>query len=333
MKKVVYALASLALAILALLGGLIHLRPSLVQTPPGGAAGHQPREIGQPGLSLVFFGTSTVLLSDGEHAILTDGFFSRPSWLRLLLTRFESNPDEIDFALKQGNIKKVDAIFVAHSHHDHAMDSGLVAQKTGAVVHGSESTLNIARGQKTPEGQLRLLKAGQPLMVGQFRITAYETPHSPEPINTGHIDQPLHSPAKLSSYRMGENYSFLAEHPLGNVLIVPSANYKPNAFDGVQAKAVVLGIGLLGKQSAEFTERYWNEVVRKTGAKLVVPVHWDDFARPLSEPLVPLPYFMDNMGVAMERLGMLAKRDGVVIRFLPPMKEVRLPVQGDWQGF
>jgi L-ascorbate metabolism protein UlaG (beta-lactamase superfamily) len=65
---------------------------------------------------------------------MTDGFFSRPSWLPLLLTRFGPNQEERGFALSQAKVKKVDAIMVAHSHHGHAMDSGLFAQKTGATV-------------------------------------------------------------------------------------------------------------------------------------------------------------------------------------------------------
>lgn len=284
MKKI-YAFVATALTAVAMMGCSGVLRPDV--DPSSQDLAYQQQEVRTPGLSLTFFGTSTVLLSDGSNAIMTDGFLSRPSWLHLLFGRLESSEKELDFALGQANVKKVDAILVAHSHRDHAMDSGLVAQKTGATVHGSESTLNIARGQQTPENQLHLLRPGQPLLIGNFKITAYETPHSPEPINIGFIDHPLHAPAKLSEYKLGENFSFLMEHRLGNVLIVPSANYKPHAFDGVRASVVVLGIGALGKQSAEFTERYWDEVVRKTGAKLVLPVHWDDFARSLREPLVP----------------------------------------------
>lgn len=300
------------------------LRPNVDPSAPGLA--YRQDELAGSGLSVTFFGTSTVLVSDGKNAIMTDGFLSRPSWLQLVFAKLESNKEEIDFALGRAKVDKVDAILVAHSHHDHAMDAGLVAQKTNAIVYGSESALNIARGQKTPETQLRLIKTSQPLVAGGFKITAFETPHSPEPINVGVIDHPLDGPARLSAYKLGENFSFLLEHRLGNVLIVPSANYKPHVFDGVHAPVVVLGIGLLGKQSAEFTERYWDEVVRKTGAKLVLPVHWDDFARSLREPLVPLPRVMDNMGVALERLQALAKRDGVTIRFLPALQAVKLPV-------
>lgn len=312
-----------ALMLLACSDGL---RPNLDKLPFQNLAYHQ-KEITRPGLRLLYFGASTIYLSDSAHTILIDGFFSRPSWRQLLLTKFEPNRDEIDFALEKTGVKKVDAILVAHSHHDHAMDSGLVAQKTNAVVHGSISTLNIARGLLTPESQLQTLKTHQPLTIGRFQITAYETPHSPNPINPGFIDNPLSTPARLSEYREAENFSFLIRHPLGNVLVVPSANFKPHAFDGIQASVVLLSIGSLGKQSAAFTERYWNEVVGKSGAKLVLPIHWDDFTRSLKTPLAPLPRFIDDMSISMNRIQSLAKRDGVTIRLLPVMQQIYLPVR------
>lgn len=278
----------------------------------------------KPGLRATFFGTSTLSLSDGVNTIMIDGFFSRPSWWRLLLGKLSPDADEIDFALSKAP-RKIDAIFVAHSHHDHAMDSGVVAIKTGAIVYGSESTLNVARGQLTPEEQLRPLAAGTPTQIGQFRVTAHETPHSPEPLNVGFISEPVKTPARLSAYRLAENFSFYVEHPLGKILIVPSANYTPHAFDGIKADMVVLGIGTLGKQSADFAATYWSEVVRKTGAKLVFPIHWDDFTVSLRYPLAPLPIILDNVPVGLSRIKALADLDGVSVRFLPQLREVALP--------
>ena len=38
-------------------------------------------------------------------------------------------------------------MFIAHSHHDHALDVAYIAKRTGARVYGSDSTLNLARGE------------------------------------------------------------------------------------------------------------------------------------------------------------------------------------------
>ena len=278
------------------------------------------------GLRATFFGTTTILITDGTNSIMIDGFFSRPSLFRLI--RVKPDIKRIDFALSNAP-RNIDAIFVAHSHYDHAMDSGLVAQRTGAVIYGSESTLNIARGQKTQPSQLHLLNETQPIPVGAFRVTAFETPHSPKAKYVGDICQPVKPPAKLSDYRMGENFSFFLEHPLGNVLIIPSATDMLGTLNKYQANVVFLGIGTLGKQSCEFTETYWKDAVVSTGAKLVLPIHWDNFTKSLNKPLVPFPFFIDNPGVAVDRLRFMAERDKVQLYLPPALHEFTLPALRD----
>lgn len=319
-KLAIFVLLLLVLGVVAL-GAYVKARPS-VDTESDRIV-YQPDAAARPGLRVVFYGTSTLSLTDGANAIMIDGFFSRPSLLRLL-TSFSPDEAEIAFALGKAP-KRIDAIFVAHSHHDHAMDAGVVAMKTGAIVHGSESTLNVARGQGTPGHQLQLLQVRTPLRFGHFRVTAFETPHSPEPTSPGFITEPVQSPAKLSAYRVAENFSFYVEHPLGKLLIVPSANYIPGTFEGLKADVVVLGIGTLGKQPGGFAETYWSETVGKAGARLVFPVHWDDFTLSLRQPLLPMPYFLDDMKAGMARIDALARRDGVTVRLLPPLREVVLP--------
>lgn len=325
MKSRILKLATIVLLLMAF--GVIAVLLALKARPSVDISSDQLRYRSNtsdaPGLRAVFYGTSTLSLADGKNAILIDGFFSRPSFFRLL-TQISPNADEISFALSKAPTK-IDAIFVAHSHHDHAMDAGLVAMKTGAIVHGSESTLNIARGQGAPANQLHLLQVRTPMVFGSFRVTAFETPHSPEPTSQGFITEPVHTPAKLSDYRVAENFSFYIEHPLGKVLVVPSANYTPGTFDGLKADMVVLGIGTLGKQPADFADTYWSETVKKTGAKLVFPVHWDDFTLTLREPLVPMPYILDDMKAGLAKVDAMARRDGVTVRFLPPLQNIVLP--------
>jgi L-ascorbate metabolism protein UlaG (beta-lactamase superfamily) len=90
---------------------------------------------------------------------------------------------------------------------------------------------------------------------------------------------------------------------------------------------VLLGIGGLGKQTEAFVETYWHETVRRTGARLVLPIHWDDFGRGLEEPLVPMPYALDDFDSSMIRLQGLATRDGVTVRLLPVFDPTYLPMQ------
>lgn len=268
-------------------------------------------------LTAQWFGVSTLYFSDGEHSILVDGFFSRPGWLTLLLGKLAPDQARIDAGLARGGLERADVLLVAHSHHDHAMDSPVVAEKLGALLVGSESTANIGRGGGLGDDRILVVRHGDVLNLGQFEIRFFETPHSPNAITPGAIEEPLTPPARLSAYRLGENYSYLLNHPRGRILIVPSANHVPGLFKDIEADVVFLSIGLLGKLPEDFIRSYWQEVVEVTGAKLVIPIHWDDFSRPLDKPLKPLPYLLDDMEASMKQLLALARADGVEIRLMP----------------
>lgn len=85
---------------------------------------------------------------------------------------------------------------------------------------------------------------------------------------------------------------------------------------------IFLAVGGLGAQPDGFVERYWRETVGATGARLVIPTHWDDFLRPLDGPFEPLPRLMDDVPAAMAKMAALARRDGVTIRTMPPVAPV-----------
>lgn len=93
-----------------------------------------------------FLGVSTILLSDGETSLMTDGFFSRPPLLRSMLRPLRPDGAAVDRALTRTRTDRLAAVLVAHSHYDHAMDSPTVAERTGAELVGSPSTRHIAEG-------------------------------------------------------------------------------------------------------------------------------------------------------------------------------------------
>ena len=55
----------------------------------------------------------------------------------------------------------VAAVIPLHAHYDHAMDAPEVARRTGALLLGSESSANVARGWGLPERQIQVAKLGQ----------------------------------------------------------------------------------------------------------------------------------------------------------------------------
>ncbi|MHC8327393.1 MBL fold metallo-hydrolase [Pseudomonas sp. LB1P83] len=276
-------------------------------------------------LTARFMGVSTLMLSDGNTSIMTDGFFSRPGFLRVALGRIGPDGDRIDAALHAIGNPTLAAVMVAHAHYDHALDSAVVALRTGAMLVGSASVANIGSGAGLPPERINTVDKKQSFDFGEFTVQAFPSPHSPDARYPGTIDTPLKPPASASDYKEGGNYSYLIEQRNGlRILIHPSANFTKGLYNNVKADVVFLGIGFLGKQDLQFARNYWHEVVQATGARLVIPIHWDDFFEPFDKGLHPMPKWMDKFDIAMQRLMLLALADGVALRLMPLYEAVDL---------
>jgi L-ascorbate metabolism protein UlaG (beta-lactamase superfamily) len=297
-----------------LTGGVIGVRqlshPSLA---PFSKLTTQTTALPTSALRATFLGTATILFRDGSNQIMTDGFFSRPPRSKVFSQKLEPDIPEIQYSLGRAGIRSLDALFVAHSHYDHALDSARVASITGSDLIGSESTANLARAEYFPNLRIHAVQGGERFRYGRFDVTIFQTPHSPDGRYPGEIDDNIKPPLPVNDYREGGNFSFLIQNRGHRILVVSSANYSPGLFENVRVDDVFLSIGTLGRQSKEFSEKYWQEVVLQTRAKRVILIHWDDFMISLREPLKPFPPAFDSFTEAMQRIRKYADRDGVQI--------------------
>lgn len=266
-------------------------------------------------LSATWLGVSTLLLDDGESALMTDGFFSRPGLLRVGAGRIAPALPRIEGCLARAGVRKLDAVLCVHSHFDHAMDSAVVAERTGAPLVGGTSTANVGRGHGLPDDRIRVATPGVPMSLGHFEVTLVESSHCPPDRYPGVIDHPVRPPVRASAYRCGEAWSMLVEHrPSGRrCLIQGSAGFRPGVLDGYRAEVAYLGIGQLGVLPRRYLTDYWEHTVAAVGARTVVAIHWDDFFRPLSKPLRALPFAGDDLNVSLRVLTELAGRDGAAL--------------------
>ena len=266
-------------------------------------------------LSVTWLGVSTLLVDDGTSAVMTDGFFSRPGLLDVGMRRLTPSESRIDYCLNRAGVHRLAAILPVHTHYDHVLDSAVVAQRTGARLIGGESAANVARGQKLSPEHIVVATPGERLTIGPFGVTLIESHHCPPDRFPGEITEPVVPPVKASAYRCGEAWSTLIHHAPSDrrLLIQGSAGFLPGALDGRRAEVAYLGVGQLGVQSQEYITRYWAETVGAVGSRRVVLIHWDDFFRPLSEPIRALPYAGDDLDLTMRVLSRLAERDGVTL--------------------
>jgi L-ascorbate metabolism protein UlaG (beta-lactamase superfamily) len=159
-------------------------------------------------IKVQFAGVSTLLFDDGETAWMIDGFFSRPSVLKALAGKIESDHAAIQRNLERLKVRKLAAVIPAHSHYDHAMDSPLVVLQTGAVLIGSQSTLNIGRGLGMKEERLRKVTPSDVVELGKWKITFIASGHAPTPFKRSEkidaIDKPLIPPMHATAWREGQ---------------------------------------------------------------------------------------------------------------------------------
>jgi L-ascorbate metabolism protein UlaG (beta-lactamase superfamily) len=266
-------------------------------------------------LSATWLGVSTLLLDDGQSAIMTDGFFSRPPLARVVLGTVSPSAPRVYGCLTRAGVRKLAAVLPVHTHYDHVLDSAMVAEQTGAQLIGGVSAANVARGHGLPDDQIVVASPGHPIEVGPWQITLIESRHCPPDRFPGVITESVRPPVKVSAYRCGEAWSTLIHHgPTDRrCLIQGSAGFLPGVLTAQRAEVAYLGLGQLGLQTRDYIVDYWTNTVGAVGARTVIGIHWDDFLRPLSKPLRALPFAFDDLDFSIRVLRDLAERDGVAL--------------------
>jgi L-ascorbate metabolism protein UlaG (beta-lactamase superfamily) len=275
-------------------------------------------------LQATFLGTTSLLFSDGKTCLLTDGFFSRPPLWRVALGRIAPDRTAIERGMTRAGITRLDAVLVSHSHYDHALDAPEVARLGGALLAGSPSSAHVARGWGLAEEQIRVVQSGDSLTFGAFRVSFLPSTHALPNLEAGTIDRPLVPPARASAYKDGGCFSLLIEHPAGSLLLQSSAGFIPNGLAGVHADAALLSLAMLGRRSPRYRLAYFEQVAGLTGARVVYPIHHDDFTRPLGDKVTFLPRWLDNTAEALRSLEDWAAQRGVQVSHLPPWQAMPL---------
>lgn len=309
----------------------MRLKPGRPDLTPYARFFDVPASAPQSPVTVTWAGVSTLLIDDGSSAVLTDGFFSRPGLAGVALRKLSPSLPRIDGCLARLGVDKLDAVLPVHTHFDHAMDSAVVAERTGAPLVGGTSTAQVGVGHGLAPDRIVTVTPGESMRFGAFGITLFESEHCPPDRFPGDITEPVVPPVKVSAYRCGEAWSTLVHHRPSDrrLLIVGSAGAVPGALAGQRADVVYLGIGQLGLQPEQYLIDYWTHTVRAVGARRVVLIHWDDFFRPLHKPLRALPFAGDDLDFSMRVLTRLADADEVGLH-LPTLWQRADPWSAPW---
>lgn len=280
-------------------------------------------QTGADGVKVTWLGVTTLLFDDDETQILIDGFFSRPSIFDVILRRpIMSDAATINYALDEFRVRRLAAVIPLHSHYDHAMDIGAIANRSSASVVGTESTANIARGAGVPDEQIILVTNGDTLQFGKFTVTFITSKHVPNGVGNDHLiagfmSEPLKQPADITAWREGGSWSVLISHPLGTTLVHGSAGFIDGALAETRADIVMMSIAGLTSQGRKYTSDYWHQVVENTGARRVYVIHHDDFTQPFGQVQL-YPTSIDNVVASAQWLTALAGASDAGIEILRP---------------
>lgn len=234
-------------------------------------------------MSVTWTGVAGFVFEAAGVRIALDPFVSRPGLFATLFRR--ARPDR---AAVERRFAPLDAVFVGHTHFDHALDLEAIAALFPACrIHGGATAVELGRRRGIASARLMEIVDGQPITVGPFRVEPIRSAHGLVPLVrfVDRIDLPAEgAPSTPFRWPRGEVFAYRVEafgrtfHVQGSAGIVdePLARQSP---------ADVLIACLAARRG---TPRYLDRLADRLKPRVLIPCHHDDFFRPLDEPARPI---------------------------------------------
>jgi L-ascorbate metabolism protein UlaG (beta-lactamase superfamily) len=221
-----------------------------------------------------WLGVAGIELRANEQILVIDPFVTRPSFRRMWWGRIRS-----DTALAAAKVPHSNFVLVTHAHWDHVMDVPAVIDQTRASAYGSPNTCQLLTIFGVPEEHLHEIKVGDQLNLGMFQVEIIPAEHGlvlGRPFATGSLAPNLRPPLRMRDYRMDTCFSFLIE--AGGLRFL---DWSSERVDSAPPADV-----LFVKPHQE--RAYYEALLGMVQPRVIIPIHWDDFMRPLSQPLRPM---------------------------------------------
>ena len=243
----------------------------------------------QTGLQFTYFGAAGWKISDNDVTVLIDPYISRlqytdrqhPDDDRHAFARDEVGVWDTD--LIDRLITKADFILVHHGHYDHLGDVPYIAEKTGAKVIGSETTITILRAYGIPDDQLYAVAGGEDYQFENFSVRVIPSIHSAlgekHYFDSRRYDRntELEAPLRIDQFIEGGSLMFLARFDGHSVLTMGSMNFIERELEGLNPDILLAGIN--GSRLGLYN--YDERLVSVTGnPPVIIPTHWDSFNLP-----------------------------------------------------
>ena len=218
-----------------------------------------------------WLGVAGLEFTFGNHILLIDPFLSRPPLRNVFMGRVSP-----DIQLIKEQIKKADHILITHAHYDHLLDVPAIATQTGAWIYGSANVCRLLQVFQVPLAQIHWLHAFDEIELPFSRVKVIPARHPFIPgYRTGLLKNELKPPLHLWDYRMDECFNFLIEYENLKLLVWSSISTEH------AQPANVLFLRSVASQD------WYEKMIGVVQPRLVIPTHWDNLFRPLSQPIRP----------------------------------------------
>ncbi|HEY1174922.1 MAG TPA: MBL fold metallo-hydrolase [Phytomonospora sp.] len=237
-------------------------------------------------VTLRWLGNNSWEITGNGKTILIDPWLTR-FWTGTY-TPEGASPDielESDPRLIDPYIGAADHILVTHGHYDHLTDVPYIADKTGAMVIGSESHLNMIKALGAKTDKLSLVRGGEAFQHEGYTIEVFRSTHSAGggklPFPGTRPGKPPKRPRTIADLVEGDSLAYLIT--IGDVKIMNfgSSNYIAREIAGLRPDVVLVQPG--GTSTPSYVPRLFEAIGEPA---YVIPTHWDDFDEPLTKEAV-----------------------------------------------
>ncbi|MGX1884980.1 MBL fold metallo-hydrolase [Streptomyces sp. NPDC055287] len=237
--------------------------------------------------SFRWLGTSGWRIDIGGRTVLFDPYLTR---FKTGLFEGAFNPATkltTDPAVVREHIGRPEIVLVSHSHWDHLADVPYIARSTGARIVGTETTFHLLVAFGVDPDQISVVKGGEVLDLGGFTIEVVASLHSrnkrhsyfaPGTLNA----PPAAAPGTISDLPEGDTLAFQVKAGSSgpSAFLMGASDFSERTAQGLRPDLAMIAV-----PSSTATHHYVRRLLRALGEpRVVVPVHWDNFEEPLSEP-------------------------------------------------
>jgi L-ascorbate metabolism protein UlaG (beta-lactamase superfamily) len=186
-----------------------------------------------------------------------------------------------DRAVVDAQIQRADYILVQHAHPDHVMDVPYLAHRTGAVIIGHESTINIMRAYGVPDERLITVRGGEDYDFGDVSVRVIPSLHSPlndkRYYQSEVVGADARRPLRISQLVEGGSLMYLVRIGGHQVVTMGSMNFIEREVEGLRPDIALVGAAPSHLEITDYTPR----LMRALGYPAVVmPTHADNFQAP-----------------------------------------------------